>query len=172
MMKTILTIFFFFSLISAYAQSGIVNIEVRTNVNKFNCSCKEESFICQEFTAQEKVLKLPVASFDCPKRMIEKDLIELFEAEKYPHIAIEILNYTESNGAITASIKITVKKTAKVYQLQLGETYDSEAFYFTGTQELDLTDYHIEPPVKALGLVKVKPVVTIEFKIPEEFVIN
>ena len=170
MIKLIVKLVFFLVMAQAYAQSGTVRIEVRTNVNKFTCSCDEDSFVCKEFDANQKVLKLPVASFSCPKRMIEKDLVELFEAEKYPYISIEILDYKEYHGSISAEIKITIKKLSKVYELQLGETYDSEGFYITGSQLLDLTDYHIEPPVKALGLVKVKPVVAIEFRIPEEFV--
>ena len=172
MINLIVKLVFFLAIAQTYAQSGTVRIEVRTNVNKFTCSCDEESFVCREFDANQKVLKLPLASFSCPKRMIEKDLVELFEAEKYPHISIEIIDYVESNSIISAAIKITIKEVEKVYQLQLGETYDSEGFYFTGSQELNLTDYHIEPPVKALGLVKVKPVVDIEFRIPEEFVVN
>ncbi|MDR6301983.1 YceI family protein [Mesonia maritima] len=172
MVKLIFKLVFFFMIAQVYAQSGTVRIEVQTNVNKFTCSCDEESFVCKEFNTNQKVLKLPVASFSCPKRVIEKDLIELFEAEKYPNISIEIIDYVESNSIISADIKITIKEVEKVYQLQLGETYDSQSFYFTGSQELDLTDYHIEPPVKALGLVKVKPVVDIEFRIPEEFVLN
>lgn len=155
---------------NVFAQSGQVNIEVKTNVNSFTCFCDEASFVCQEFAATQKVLKLPVTAFHCPKRMIEKDLVELFEAEKYPYISIEILNYKENHGSITAEIEITIKKKARVYYLKLGETYDSEGFYITGSQSLDLTDYEIEPPVKALGLLKVKPVVNIEFRIPEEFV--
>ena len=93
MIKLIVKLVFFLVMAQAYAQSGTVRIEVRTNVNKFTCSCDEESFVCKEFDANQKVLKLPVASFSCPKRMIEKDLVELFEAEKYPYISIEILDY-------------------------------------------------------------------------------
>lgn len=170
MRQFIVQFIFLIVVVSSFAQSGVVAIEVKTNVNSFTCSCDETSFVCQDFTAVQKVLKLPVENFDCPKRMIEKDLVELFEAEKYPYISIEILDYKEYHGSISAEIKITIKKVSKVYELQLGETYDSEGFYITGSQLLDLTDYHIEPPVKALGLVKVKPVVAIEFRIPEEFV--
>ena len=96
MIKLIVKLVFFLVMAQAYAQSGTVRIEVRTNVNKFTCSCDEESFVCKEFDANQKVLKLPVASFSCPKRMIEKDLVELFEAEKSVKAAIvmEKLNCT------------------------------------------------------------------------------
>ncbi|SHJ05838.1 YceI-like domain-containing protein [Mesonia phycicola] len=154
------------------AQSGMVEIKVETNVNQFTCLCEEISFICAEFNDNDKVLKLPVSSFSCPKRLIEKDLVELFEAEKYPHISIEILEYTETQKNFSAEIKITIKETEKVYQLLLSKTYYNGVDYFTGKQSLNLTDYYIEPPVKALGLVKVKPIVNIEFRIPEEFVVT
>jgi len=154
------------------AQSGLVEIKVETNVNQFTCLCKEVSFECKEFGDNDKVLQLPLTSFSCPKRMIEKDLVELFEAEKYPHISIEILHYSDNQESISAEIKIKIKETEKVYQLPLSKTYHQGVDYFTGNQTLDLTDYHIEPPVKALGLVKVKPVVAINFKIPEEFVVT
>lgn len=168
--RYILQIVGFFLASQLSAQSGMVEIKVYTNVNQFTCLCTETSFICAETLDHEKVLKLPVSSFSCPKRKIDKDLIELFEAEKYPYISIEIMDYKIQNGINSAEIKITIKETEKVYQLQLEKIVEEENHYFKGKQQLDLTDYHIEPPVKVLGLVKVKPIVDIEFKIPEEFV--
>jgi hypothetical protein len=102
--------------------------------------------------------------------MIEKDLVELFEAEEYPYIQIKITHLEEQGNLLFTEIEITIKETTKNYSVQMQKEIITGSYYFSGNQKLYLEDYQIKAPVKALGLVKVNPLINIEFVIPGEFV--
>jgi len=155
-----------------HAQIGFVNIEVKTTINKFTCSCTEQSFVCKEIDKDEKILKLPVESFNCPKKLIERDLAELFESEKHPFINVNIISFQKEHTTYKAQAEIVIKEHVELYDFQLEQILVKGNAYYKGSQEICLTNYNIEPPVKALGLIKVDPTVKIEFKIPEEYVIQ
>lgn len=168
----VLCIIFFFGINHGYAQSGLVKIKIYTNVNEFSCWCNESSFTWVDVMKAQKILKLPLCSFSCTKHTIKKDLMKLFEAEKHPYISIEIVDYEKTNDTIFTNVKITIKEKAKMYRLQLEKTQDGVSKYLQGNQQLNLNHYHIAPPVKALGIVKVKPKVDIKFIIPQNFILE
>ncbi|MEL4307925.1 hypothetical protein [Joostella sp. CR20] len=150
---------------------GKVEIQVYTNVNKFSCTCEEASFVSEVNDASERVLKLPVSALKCPSKAMERDLRELFEADKYPYISLYL---DENNSAYVASNKDDVKTLIKVkqkqnrYDFQISEHEEDGETYLKGKEKVSLLDFDIEPPTKALGMIKVKDSVLISFLIPAE----
>ncbi|UOB18863.1 YceI family protein [Abyssalbus ytuae] len=165
--KGLLTIILTISLIHYNYAQGEIEVQVTTNLDKFECKCNEESFIwCYPGSKKPGNIEIPVAAFSCPKKMIEKDLKRLFEADKFPVIKLNIacLNYTSQK--VEAKLSIQIKDVKNDYFIDMEISENENMHYFEGLQEINLRDYEIEPPTKLLGLVKVKEEVVINFKIP------
>lgn len=165
-MKTLLLLLLFFTGLVGFGQ-GEVSIEVRTNINHFTCECEAEDFVLHKNANGKKAIKFPLADFDCPKRKIERDLMELFEAKDYPFIELVVDNVEKEKGHIKAKISLAIREEKKEYLLNLTEdTIEGESF-LTGQQHILLSDFELDPPVKMLGLVKVKDEFTIRFYMPK-----
>lgn len=153
---------------SMYAQ-GKVSVLVTTNVNNFTCECGESDFIYKE-TANtlDKNLKIlfPLVAFECPKKLMEKDLQELFESEHFPYAKLTVVTFDVTAKKVV--IQLSLKDVTREYTLYLDKTKLSNKNYLKGVQTIRLKDYNVVPPTKMMGLVKVYDEVKISFLIPEE----
>lgn len=173
--KSILTtLLFLCTMISVFAQ-GKLDILVSTNVNKLTCYCNESDFIYHKTVDspyKKSVIEFPIDAFHCQKRLMERDLQKLFEANLYPTIKLTINNIVLEEEKAKANVSIKIKDISKTYDLVLNETKTGEKPYLKGTKKICLTDFKIEPPTKALGLVKVKNEVAITFCIPAQYLLR
>ncbi len=152
----------------AQAQAEVV-VNVKTNVNQFSCECTGLNDLhLSKFKTYNKIV-IPVADFDCPKKLMERDLQKLFEAKKFPEI--ELFIDTQENNAHLQQTELTIKikEIKKTYCVTLTKHTEGKKVFYTGSQIISIENYNIEPPTKALGLVKVREKVLIEFKIPANF---
>lgn len=151
------------SFMGARAQGGMV-MNVQTNVNSFHCVCYEKDFKYEfpELGEGAKELAFPVNLFDCPKKMMEADLKKLFEAKDYPLIHLQIKKIEGKLPSLNLKIALTIRTVKREYNLPLR----LEEGYLTGEQVVSMTDFGLEPPTKAMGLVRVKDDVTITLTLP------
>lgn len=148
---------------------GNISVLVTTNVNDFTCECKETDFKYTEtYTTSVKKVKIlfPLVAFNCPKKLMEKDLQKLFESEKFPYAKLTVVSFDSSEGQII--LQLSLKDKTKEYKLQLAKTEINKRSYLKGSQTIKLKDYNVVPPTKMMGLVKVSDEVTVSFMIPEE----
>lgn len=164
--KTTIMCLLLFAGVLSYGQ-GQISIEVRTNVNHFSCECNAWNFVLHKNANGKNVIEFPLDAFDCPKRKIEKDLLDLFEAKDYPFIKLVVEKVQEKVGHYQVHINLIIRKTEETYTLKLSEEKINGTSYLTGDQNINLSDFGLEAPVKALGLVKVKDEFKIDFCIPK-----
>lgn len=148
---------------------GKIKVDIFTNVNSFSCVCNEADFVYTEVDKNVAVL-FPLVQFDCPKKMMERDLLELFNADNYPHAKLTIaeIETTKSDTEKVIKFKLTLKNISQYYKLTLSRVKHGSKTYLEGSQKVSLSDFKAVPPTKMMGLIKVEDEVLISFKIPEK----
>lgn len=166
-MKTFVYIVSLISCLQLFAQ-GKVSVTVATNVNSFDCECLESDFQYQAIVDTQKdfVIQFPVVAFDCPKKLMEKDLQKLLIEPNNEVITLAVQKVQTQNNKHTATVFITLKGETISYNVPVVKCNKEGKLYLKGVQEVCLTDFKITPPTKALGMVKVKENVVITFCVP------
>ncbi len=154
-----------------------VQVTVVTNVATFDCECSGENFVYKDtflMADKKSVVLFPIVDFDCPKKLMEKDLQELFEARNFPYAKLTVNKVFTNASTTQSSIKftLTLKDVSNQYTVPLQEKYINGENYIKGNQPILLTDFGIEPPTKMLGMVKVADEVMISFTIPEKAILS
>lgn len=148
-----------------------------SNVTDFEC--KYESDFEQDTLSHQLDIKaegilvrgdrlpLVVDSFDCGKRAINKDFKNTLKYKEYPDINIELIEVFASNSIPDrASVAITLAGVTRQYDVRLVEEFTSDGtFKITGTQELLMTDFDLNPPRAMFGLIKVSDELLISFEL-------
>lgn len=118
------------------------------------------------------IVKVAVGAFDCGNRIMTKDLKETLKVEEYPHIRFELIDARVGTPIDTTAewrpVKVlgalTVAGTKRVTTLSaLGRALDESRFRIRGCHSIRMTDFEIEPPTKAFGLIKVKDQIEVQF---------
>ena len=160
--------------------SGFIYITVLSNVNKesFQYNLKQqclphsagpETGYVQD-TSVSRII-IPVKDFTCTNRYVYRDFLTLLKVEQYPYLEIDIphnsgIKYFIDNSVLLKGISITVAGVSRQYDINCKiHNVDNENQVLNGTALIKLTDLEICPPVKMLGLVKVKNEITINFEL-------
>ncbi len=120
----------------------------------------------------QAIVRVPVKAFDCGKRMMTKDLQETLEMEEHPTIRLELVHATVGDPVpgrpdwrqieVLGTLTIAGKKRLRRIHLT-GRAFDKRRFRVRGCHAIRMTYFGIEPPTKALGLIKVKNRVEVQF---------
>ena len=111
------------------------------------------------------VLVLNNRGFDCGSRQINKDFHALLQTEKHPSIQLELKKVNlRSPNQPSAQVIISIAGKKKVYELPVKVLSKPETC-ISGTLELDISDFGLEPPKKAFGLIRVKEDIKINFNL-------
>ncbi len=143
-----------------------------TNVNKFDC--KFDSDLIKgnreiEYSKGEKEirfkglsLKLATDAFDCAHRRMNEDLQDLLKFDEYPAIVLEI-NKVEliSEEFVRAFITVNLAGGQKDYELPVHINDNN----FEGEFNINIRDFGLEPPKKAMGLVQVREIIEVQFNL-------
>jgi hypothetical protein len=152
-----------------------------TNVNSFEClsgSGISDNYLLVEVNPQNGRINftnacifIETGSFDCKNPLISRDLYKSLGGEQNSTIEIRILDAEPLNkpldvstGSIIANVVITINGKSKLKELiinwQRGEGFE---YHFQGTTDLTMSDFEIDPPSPALGLIRVNDKITINF---------
>ncbi|MBW6498471.1 MAG: YceI family protein [Bacteroidales bacterium] len=191
-MRPYITILLLFLTLSGMAGSGsfysyAVNERSRilltgtTNVNSYECVSDSEiprgnmmTDILPGSNAiyfNDAILGLEVSSFDCGNRLMNKDLHQALGGSKSPFIKINLLEarpvssiQRPNSGKIRVEIAISINGTTKNTDLVVDyRSNDSFTYTISGTKALKMSDFGIDPPSPAMGLVRVRDQVVIHF---------
>lgn len=147
-----------------------LNITGSTNVNKFNCKfdiseiagiqsvsyTQEDQYI----KLQNLVFNLKIKAFDCGNKRMNSDFQDLLMGDKYPDICIEIDRLEPfSKESTRAYIKVYLAGKVNHYDLPV-LTNDNQ---LKGKFKVNILDFGLQPPKKALGLIEVNEMIWIEF---------
>lgn len=161
-----------------------LQITGHTNVNSFTCQYQGEFYQdTLSVTAtkgndmwhvQNAVLALETKRFDCHNPLMNADLLDLLQAEKYPQILIQLISVPEkgaqrlkSSAVNTIPVKVNIFMAGKErqYMLNVKRQQNASTSLYTGHLDLNITDFGLCPPKKMLGLVTVKEQVSIDFNV-------
>jgi len=154
-----------------------------SNVNKFECSNYEsfsDGYIYLR-TEDHKdhvhfnnaILKINVKSFDCQNPLMNKDFYKALNASESPTINVELLSAVpltkgkilkSKSGKFLADVVINLNGISRKDELIVRwEKTNTDEFRFIGEADLKMSDFNIERPVAALGLIKVNDEISIRF---------
>jgi hypothetical protein len=164
-------------------QAAELSISGSTNVNSFNCSLKKINM--SDTLAISKWLKTEpnalngleivfrVEDFTCDLALMTNDFRRLLKNDQHPFIKMKIdkLMYEDTDalhpsGKVSASVTLSIAgengreliRKASVHKIK-------QKIIFTGSHEVLMTKFHIEPPTKMFGAVKTKDLLVIDFAI-------
>lgn len=149
----------------------------KTNVSSFKCRYDVEKLekpipvfykkVGNNLVFDNTVLVLNNADFDCGGHAINADFNELLKTDTYPQLFInlkEISNTPKSDNDVLAKLNIEIAGIKKEYSTPV-TIKGSDAMLVKGVLNLNLRDFNLEPPKKALGLIVVKDVIEINFEL-------
>lgn len=155
-----------------------VHIFGETNISCFECKYDKNT---DHQNSEDILLKypripgqtietyIPVSEFECSNSIMYNDFQELLKAYEYPYIKIEvdpsqIRNILPNKSSADLNISITIANVTNIQLISCSvDNYSNSTVSITGEAIIHLVDYQIKPPVKFMGLVKVKDEVTISF---------
>ena len=157
-----------------------------SNVNQFECESREhrgEVIIFQTTTltgdtvtvdedATKIVLEIDVEGIECGRSRMNRDLRNALKADDYPNITFvfnEIVTMRGENDApnsveLEVTGSLTIAGVTRQINVDLkGYNLDDETVRATGSKEIRMTDFNVEPPTAMLGLVKADNELTVHF---------
>ena len=161
-----------------------IAISGSSNINQFACLSLNESpagsFLLEEsgplgrsLRFYDADLQISVSSFDCGHRVMNRNMHESLGGEKFPYITIKILEATNihynpktSRGTARIAVEITLNgKTQNSTMLIRYQAPDINNIVVDASKKMRMSDFGINPPSPALGLVKVNDEVTININL-------
>lgn len=174
------------------AESGsTVWIEGTSSVNRFTCSTQTVDGYGLLSRAQGPVrpatgppgstpdthaayveLAIPVASLDCGRDRMNRDLTEAMQADAYPFIYYRLDAAHAEGGTVgdglrvTAHGRLTIAGTTRPFELTvLAERLGDGHYRARGHQTVAMSDFGIDPPSALLGLVQVHDEIVVRFDV-------
>jgi polyisoprenoid-binding protein YceI len=147
----------------------------KTNVNTFKCEydiLKLDKPVPVSFkkhgnkiTFDKTILVLDNMNFDCGGPGINNDFQELLKTKTHPKVFMKLkeIRKGEANGnLIQALVDLEIAGITKAYTIPI-ELKEEGNMMIKGVVALNIRDFNLEPPKKALGMIVVKDVIEINF---------
>ncbi len=141
-----------------------------TNVNKFDCKFNIELIADKKkvkYTQEDHLIRfkdlqlnLLTEGFDCGNKRMNSDFQDLLMCEKYPEIVINIQRVELISSEYQKAF-ITVKLAGKTNHYHLPIQINEDRF--KGKFKMNIRDFGLEPPKKALGLIEVDEQIEVQF---------
>lgn len=157
-----------------------ITISGSSNINQFVCLSLNESpagsFLLEEsgplgrsLRFYDADLQISVSSFDCGHRIMNRNMHESLGGEKFPYITIKIIEATNihynpktSSGTARVAVVITLNGITRNSTMRISyQAQDINNIVVDVSKNMRMSDFGIDPPTPALGLVKVNDEVTI-----------
>jgi polyisoprenoid-binding protein YceI len=113
---------------------------------------------------QSAKVTVPLNDFACPQDEMRQHLHEAMKADKFPEIVFTLEKYDVAGSQAQATGSMTITGTTQPLTFPVSMKTGANGVEIDGSTRLDMTAYGVEPPVVMLGLLKVNPIVRIQFK--------
>lgn len=119
-------------------------------------------------------LLIPVREFEASNPHMYNDFLQQMQENKYPYISIRFVTsgYEKQSDIIQHTkrkVLITLAGVTREYAIDCELISCGENYTIKGAETLKLTDFHIPPPEKLNGLIKVRDEITVSFSIMFNF---
>lgn len=150
-------------------------IKGTTNINSFKCKFNIKEInkpiplyykvVNDKMVFERARLVLDNECFDCGNKGMNKDFMKLLKSDEYPEIELQLKEVDKNNGShINALLELRIAGKSKSYHVPL-IVKDKVDIFVSGTLKVDITDFNLEAPKKALGLIVVSDDVEIGFQL-------
>ena len=149
----------------------------KTNVNTFKCQydvLKLNKPISVSFKKRgnkinfdKTTLVLDNINFDCGGIGINNDFHELLKTKSHPQVLLKLkeINKDPNNESIVqALVDLEIAGITKSYEVPV-TLRENGIMFIKGVLALNIRDFNLEPPKKALGMIVVKDVIEINFEL-------
>ena len=157
-----------------------ITVNGTSTVNSFSCTSENIEGSGSVTRDQDAIgvanisvqIETEVENFDCRNWRMTKDLWKALKSKDHPRIFYELDTTPIEPSAdlgkevfqINASGRLIIAGSERQIEVLLTATRASEsAFDLTGTQEILMTDFGVEPPTALFGLVKANDQIIIHF---------
>lgn len=150
-------------------------IKGKSNINTFTCQFDVVNInnpiqlhyneVENKLVFEKTTLVLNNSCFDCGNRLMNKDFNDLLKTDVHPQIILQLKEiYKNSNQAskVNALISLNIAGVTKAYSITL-DVSDSDTICVSGSLGLNINDFNLKAPKKALGLIVVSENIEIEF---------
>lgn len=116
-------------------------------------------------------LTVPVKKIESGKSGMNSKIYGALNEKKYPNITFELISaeVTKAEGSIVqlnVSGKLNIAGTERTISLPVESTkIEGGSYKFTGSYELNMKDYNVDPPTAVFGTIKSGEKVTISFEL-------
>ena len=162
------------------SQDSWVSINGTTNFSNFSCISEGEmergNILADLHPGGEVIiysgatLDLLVGSFDCGRKLMNRDFYQTLGRDQSPYIQIVLLETrpaeAPANGGadIAAEVQITINGVEKTTGVLVTVTQSQDLrFLIEGSKKLLMSDFDIEPPSPAMGIIRVSDEINIQF---------
>lgn len=152
-------------------------INGKTNVNQFKCEFNINEInkpiplyykvVDNKLVFEKAKLVLDNYCFDCGSKGINKDFRELLKSDTYPEIELhlkEIKKNVDTPTLVNALLELKIAGKTKKYHMPLNID-DNDNICVSGLLKLNITDFDLIAPKKALGLIVVSEDIEINFQL-------
>jgi len=153
--------------------SNYLYISGESNVNQFYFSFDEGSetpgkFYYSSPDNDELEIEIPVKEFRPSNPLMYEDFLTLMKATEYPMIKVtfskhELEKISKNPDGNCPSVRISIAGVTREYQIQCLAIQCSQDLYLSGEKNMRFSDFHLKPPEKLLGLVKVNNEINVNF---------
>ena len=112
---------------------------------------------------QTATLSVPVNGFDCPEEEMREHLLEAMRADEFANITFRLEGYEVAGRQARATGSLTILDATEPVTFPVSLSPSGGDVTIAGELRLDMTTYGVEPPVVMLGLLRVRPQITIQF---------
>ncbi len=158
-----------------------ISLRGTTSINSYTCTSTGEiprGFIMADMLPgsnaiyfSDAYMDVPVTSFDCKNRLMNNDLHASLGGAANPAIKINLLEARTmsklqkgNGGKILTQVEISINGQTKITDVRVDfMQVNPYSFRISGSKEMLMSEFGIDPPSPMLGMVKVHDQVTIHF---------
>jgi polyisoprenoid-binding protein YceI len=149
-------------------------LEGRSTVDRFTCHATDfdgSAEIRGEATVRVN-LAIPVKDLDCGRRRMNSDLQDALQADKHPEIRFSLIDVKPEKEVEPGLHRLRVTGTLtmagaqrRITFIATGRQDGSGRLAGTGSVDLKMTDFGIDPPSALLGLVRAHDDIRVRFNL-------
>ena len=166
------------------SESSLITISGTTNINAFEClwtgSIVQGSLVTSIYPFEDQIkfenalLLIGIKRFNCNNRIMSSDMHKAMGADKHPYIEIELLKVENINneqissnsGKLKVDVVITINGVQQKTSLNINWSSVSNIHYvLNGSKSLKMSNFDIDPPSRAFGMIRVYDMINIEFSL-------
>ena len=160
-----------------FSSDSYLRIKGKSNVNKFECgfdmqvlsdSIRVNYNDYNEYVEfKNAAIVLPNWEFDCGGKMINKDFHKLLNSSEFPKITLvlkQVIHNNSDDASISATVDIMICNIVNTYTIPINIA-NTDELKIDGVLPLDINDFNLTAPSKALGMIKVSSEIEIEFSL-------